>query len=101
MQDKDIDRFRGWALMALYASMSVLGVMLVFAAYRLWPSMDDGSTYVFFLTACGAATVILSARTALDFYRKLRRGDRPKLVLLPFVLMVLTLFTASELISTI
>ncbi|SDE05809.1 MULTISPECIES: hypothetical protein [Kordiimonas] len=101
MQDKDIDRFRGWALMALYASMAILGAMLVLAAFRLWPSMNDGATYMFILTACGAATIILSTRSSLDFYRKLRRGERPKLALLPFVLMVLTLFAASEMISAV
>jgi len=99
MQDKDIDRFRGWALMALYVSMSVLGVMLVVVALRFWPALEDKENLVFVLSACGAATAVLSARTALQFFRTLRQGGRPKMEFLPFILMGLTLFATSNLMA--
>jgi integrase/recombinase XerC len=85
MKQTDIDRFRGWSLTALYASMSVLSLLLVLAAFRLWPSVENGDTEILVMALAGAFTALWSGVTAIRFIRELR-GHRPvpQLALLPF-----------------
>lgn len=99
MHNNKIDRFRGWILMALYACMAILCLMLMLAAFQFWPSLEDGSATVFLLAAAAAITAILSVRTSFCFYKALKAGERPKLAMVPFFLMAVTLFTASKLFA--
>lgn len=96
MTPKEIDRFRGWALTALYASMAILGFLLVLAAYRLWPSVKNGTFEVITMGAAGAATVLLSSSTSLHYFKVLRSGARPpQLALVPFFCMAVTILAFS------
>lgn len=100
MTPNDIDRFRGWALAALYASMAVLCLMLGLAAFQVWPSIQDGATEVVALVGLGAATAVTSARACHQFVRILRAGERPpKFAMLPFAFMALTMLAASNLFT--
>ncbi|NVJ98556.1 MAG: hypothetical protein HWE25_10415 [Alphaproteobacteria bacterium] len=93
----DIDRFRGWALTALYGSMAILAVMLVFATYQFWASTGENSVGVFLLAGSGVAATLFSAITCTRFLGIMRNSDEtPRLALLPFFLMAVTLFLASQ-----
>lgn len=102
MTPKEIDRFRGWALTALYASMAVLGLLLVMAAYRLWPSVKDGTFEVITMGGAGIATVLLSSSTSIRYFRILHAGERPpQLALLPFFCLAVTILAFSMVFNLI
>ena len=100
MTPEEIDRFRGWSLAALYASMPLLCLLLVLATFKIWPLVADSSLSVGLLVLSGAVTVVLSGRTAFTIVRALRAGGKaPQLALSPFLFMALTLYAASELFT--
>lgn len=102
MTPKEIDRFRGWSLTALYASMAILGLLLVFAAYRLWPSVENGAFELITMGAAGAATVLLSSSTSVHYFKTLRSGARPpQLALLPFFCLAVTILAFSLIFNMI
>lgn len=94
----DIDRFRGWALTALYGSMAILAMMLLLATYQIWSASADNSILLFLMAAAGVASVVSSATTCTRFLHIMRASESvPKLSLPPFLFLALTLFLASQL----
>ena len=102
MKPKDIERFRGWSLAALYASMSVLSLLLILAAFQLWSIVSDDSINSALLVLGGVLTAAISVRTSLHYVRSLRAADRvPQIALMPFLFMAITLFAASNLFTNL
>lgn len=97
--DPRIEALRGYGLTALYASLGLLALMLVFAAFRLWPAAhsSDANIEVVVLVLAGGATALASGRTTILYWRGLRAKPPacPPLKLAPFYLMAFTLLIAS------
>ncbi len=95
-----IDRFRGWALTALYASITLLSAMLILAAYMIWPAFEGDSVLVLGTGMMGLATALFSSRATLVYLRAMRgHSGLPKLAYMPFIFMVMTMIAASQLFS--
>jgi len=97
--DPRIEAIRGWGLTALYASLGILALLLIFAAFRLWPAAHggDANLEVLVLVVAGGATALTSARTVGSYVTGLRATPPvcPPLRLTPFYLMTFTLLAAS------
>ena len=94
----DIDRFRGWALIALYASMAVLSILLVVAIFLILSAGETHSLLAVASTATLAATAIFSLFACSRIYHALQaKGALPRLALLPFIFMALSIIELGEL----
>ncbi|WP_417450909.1 hypothetical protein [Kordiimonas sp.] len=93
----NIDRFRGWALTALYGSMTLFSLLLVATTYMIYPSYQGDSMMVLGTGLLGLATAIFSLRSMLAFVSALRARDGdPGVAFMPFVFMTLTVLAASQ-----
>ncbi|WP_417458801.1 hypothetical protein [Kordiimonas sp.] len=93
-----IDRFRGWALTALYGSITLLSAMLILAAYMVWPAFEGDSMLVLGTGLMGLATALFGLRVTLEYVRAMRgHSGLPKLALMPFIFMAMTMIAASQL----
>ena len=98
----NIDRFRGWALTALYGSMVLFSLLLLVATYLIYPSYQGDSMLVLGTGLLGLATAIFSLRSMLAFISALRARDGdPGVAFLPFVFMTLTVLASSQIFSTL
>jgi len=95
----DFDRFRGWALTALYASMALLSTMLLYALYRLKHTFEELDIHIIATAISCAAAALFSALAALRYYRNIRGGTVPPLALKPFLFMALALAFAGRLFN--
>jgi len=97
-----IDRFRGWALTALYGAMTLLSLLLVVANYMIYPSFKGDGVLVIGTGLLALATVLFSLRAAISFLGAMRSQESaPKVAFLPFLFMTLTVLAESEIFSTI
>ncbi|WP_262690782.1 hypothetical protein [Kordiimonas aestuarii] len=93
----NIDRFRGWALTALYGAMTLFSLMLVLAAYLIYPSYQGDAVMVMGTGLISLATAIFSLRATLAFISAMRSnaGD-PGVAFMPFIFMTLTILASSQ-----
>jgi len=96
------DRFRGWILMALYGSLTILCFMLLYALFLLQGSFADRTTEFY---ATGVVTIIaagFNARaTTLHFKITMAGQPLPRLALKPFLFMAIALLFAGRLFGGI
>lgn len=98
-----IDRFRGWALTALYGAMTLLSLLLVVANYMIYPSYKGDGVLVIGTGLLALATVLFSLRATLSFLGAMRQSNdtTPKVAFLPFLFMTLTVLAESQIFSSI
>jgi len=98
----NIDRFRGWALTALYGAMVLLCVMLVIANYMIYPSFEGDRLMVIGAGLLSLATALFSLRAALAFFMAMRQGSgTPRVAFLPFLFMTFTALAVGQIFQTI
>ena len=100
-QNRQLERFRGWSMTALYFALALWAIMFCFATVRFWGLLareTDGSFLVpALLFAVSAATFLTSARAGDRFLRGMRgRAPMPRTALLPFLLIAITIVIASR-----
>ena len=98
-----IDRFRGWALTALYGAMTLLSLMLVVANYLIYPSYKGDSLLVIGTGLLALATVLFSLRAALSFLGAMRATAEgsPRVAFMPFLFMTLTVLAESQIFGSV
>ncbi len=97
-----IDRFRGWALTALYGAMTLLSLLLVVANYLIYPSYKGDSLLVIGTGLLALAAALFSLRAMLSFLGFMRSHEgSPRVAFLPFVFMTLTVLAESQIFKTI
>jgi len=93
-----IDRFRGWVLLLLYVMMVLFGILLIFSTITLWPLLGGKHFTAGVLMACSTITALLSMKSLQTFIHVLRvEKGTPKIEIIPFFAMLLTLLIATRL----
>ena len=96
------DRFRGWILVALYGSLTLLCFMLLYALFLLQDEFTDRAIEFY---ATGAATIIaagFNARATTQHFKITMAGQPlPRLALKPFLFMAIALLFAGRLFGGI
>lgn len=93
-----IDRFRGWVLIALYASLAVLCLLILYALFALQQSFADRSLeYYATLAITGIAAAFNAKATATHFGVVRSESPLPPLALKPFLAVAVTLLFAGRL----
>jgi len=96
----DLDRFRGWTLTALYASMAFLSALLLYALYRLRGVFEQLDIQIIATAVSCAASVVFSGLAAVRYFQTIRAtGKAPRLALKPFLFMALALAFAGRLFN--
>ena len=91
-------RLRGWGLLALYASLGILSLLLALAAYRIWPALDGdlAGVKVVVLVLSSVLTALLCMRATARMFAILRNLPTGAVYIdyLPFLAFIVTIFAA-------
>lgn len=97
---RKFDLFRVWLLTLLYATMVLFGVLLVFTTISLWSFLQDIQSIAILLIATSVLTTATSLKSLQTFMRILRiEKGIPKLEIVPFFFMLISLIIASRLFA--
>ena len=99
---QDLDRLRGWILVALYAVMALFAPMLFYATIDLWPVLGGVEVGAGVLLASATLTTLSCLKSLKTYVTKLRTtSSLPPLEIAPFFFMVVSLAIASRLFADI
>ena len=96
-----IERFRGWALTALYFALALWAIVFCLATYHFWPHLIEQSGGNLVqpggLAVLSAGSFLLSARAGHRFFGHMRARLRlPRVDLLPFLAVAATIVVAGR-----
>ncbi|RMB07805.1 hypothetical protein [Eilatimonas milleporae] len=92
-----LDRLRMMGLIALYGALSVFSILLIFAAFRLWPAIGEGFK-VPLIALSGAVSTLIAGQSSYRLYTHLKRREYlhdHHVPLAPFASIAVTLLIAS------
>ncbi|MBL4791067.1 MAG: hypothetical protein JKY60_19140 [Kordiimonadaceae bacterium] len=93
----DIDRFRGWTLIALYAALTVFSLMLLYLLFLAQNELKTSALTVYGMGISCTTSALFNAWTAVRHFRIIRSGtDLPRLALKPFLFMAIALTFAGQ-----
>lgn len=99
---RDLDRFRGWILAALYAVMALFAPLLLYVTIDLWPMLDGVEIAASVLLVSATLTALSCLKSLKTYLTTLRSTSSvPPLEIAPFFFMLVSLAIASRLFADI
>ncbi|PCI63352.1 MAG: hypothetical protein COB37_05170 [Kordiimonadales bacterium] len=93
----DIDRFRGWTLIALYAALTVFSLMLLYVLYLAQSELTASTLTIYGMGISCIASALFNAWTTVRHFNIIRSGtELPRLALKPFLFMAIALTFAGQ-----
>ena len=96
-----IERFRGWALTALYFALALWAIVFCLATYHFWPLLLEQANGRLLqpvsLALLSTGSFFLSARAGHRFFGYMRANiGLPRVDLLPFLAVAATIVVAGQ-----